>query len=74
MLKSAFSFHSILWVMIVYNIFPCITQEGSGRGFVLVLIFLLEIYTSGIEENSISLGFRSPSFNNKKDKKVSSVT
>lgn len=39
----------------------------------LVLIFLLEIYTSDIEENSVSLSFRSPSFNNK-DKKVSTVT
>lgn len=59
--------------MITYYIFSCITQEGSCGGFVLVLIFLLEIYTSDIEENSVSLSFRSPSFNNK-DKKVSTVT
>lgn len=59
--------------MVLYKIFSCVTQEGSRRGFVLVLIFLLEIYTSGIEQNSASLSFRSPSFNNKEDKKVSNV-
>lgn len=60
--------------MIIYSVFSCITQEDSCGEFVLVLIFLLEIYTSDIEQNFVSLSFRGPSFNNEKDKKVSNVT